>query len=104
MERVCFSFRVAPGAEEEYDRRHRDVWPELRAALRDHGVRNYTLFRRGPTVVAYAECHPDAATAFGGVGATEVNRRWSQWFEGVVLGLTDDAGRLHTLPEVWHLD
>jgi L-rhamnose mutarotase len=104
MERFCFTFRLREGMEEEYGRRHDEIWPELVEALRNADVRNYTLFRRGRDVVAYAECHPDAETAFGKVGATEVNARWSAWFADVIEELTDADGRLFTADEVWHLD
>ncbi len=30
MERVLFYFRIFPGTEAEYDRRHREVWPASR--------------------------------------------------------------------------
>lgn len=103
MERTCFSFELVPGQEEEYDRRHRAVWPELLAALRESGVHNYSIFRRGTTVIAYAECEPDAEAAFGAVGTTEVNARWSAWFGGLIEGIA--AGDWQTpYPEVFHLD
>jgi L-rhamnose mutarotase len=95
---------IIPGREREYDRRHDEIWPELVAELQRAGVRNYTLFRRGVTVVAYAECHPDAATAFGKVGATDVNCRWAQWFTDVLALHTDEQGGLVEATEVWHLD
>lgn len=104
MQRTCFTFQVRPGREEEYERRHREVWPELLQALTGAGVRNYTLFRRGRTVIAYCECHPDTEAAFGAVGATEVNARWSAWFTDVIEELTDADGRLFFADEVWHLD
>jgi L-rhamnose mutarotase len=104
MERFCFTFELRPGAEAEYQRRHDEIWPELVAALKDAGVSNYTLFRRDRQVIAYCECEPDAATAFGNVGATEVNRRWSAWFEDVIERLTDADGELFQAHEVWHLD
>jgi L-rhamnose mutarotase len=104
MERFCFTFRLRPGMEAEYQRRHDEIWPELVEAIRDAGVRNYTLFRRERDVIAYCECHPDAATAFGKVGETEVNRRWSEWFEDTIEALTDERGELFTAREVWHLD
>lgn len=102
MQRTCFTFEIVAGQEEEYDRRHQAVWPELEAALRAAGVRNYTIFRRGRTVIAYAECEPDAATAFGKVGETDVNQRWNDWFAGVLAVLPSEG--LATVPEVWHLD
>ncbi len=104
MERICFTFALHPGMEAEYKRRHDEIWPELVEAIQEAGIRNYTLFRRDTSVIAYAECHPDAATAFGKVGATDVNARWAAWFEDVILRLTDDAGELMRADEVWHLD
>ena len=90
MERFCFTFRLRPGMEDE--------------AIKAAGVSNYTLFRRDSQVIAYCECSPDAATAFGKVGATDVNRRWSEWFEDTIESLTDDDGNLFQAHEVWHLD
>lgn len=104
MQRICFLMEVIPGCEQEYERRHREIWPELVAELSRAGVRNYSLFRRGTTVIAYAECHPDAATAFGAVGATEVNARWADWFTDVLAQHTDESGQLIEAQEVWHVD
>lgn len=104
MQRICFLMDLIPGREDEYQRRHDEIWPELVAELQKAGVRNYTLFRRDTTVIAYAECHPDAATAFGRVGATEVNARWSEWFADVLARLRDENGELIEASEVWHLD
>ncbi len=104
MERMCFTFELRPGMEDEYKRRHDEIWPELVEAIQEAGIRNYSLFRRGTQVVAYAECHPDVATAFGKVGATDVNTRWSEWFEDVIVSLADEEGNLFRCDEVWHLD
>ena len=104
MQRICFLMDIVAGQEAEYERRHAEIWPDLVAALQHAGVRNYTLFRRGPSVIAYAECHPDAATAFGQVGGTDVNRRWAQWFTDVLATHTDPDGNLIEATEVWHLD
>jgi L-rhamnose mutarotase len=104
VKRYCFTFELKPGQEAEYDRRHQAVWPELVDALKAAGISNYSLFRRGTRVIAYCECEPDAETAFRKVGATEVNRRWSQWFEDVIEALVDAEGNLFAAREVWHLD
>jgi L-rhamnose mutarotase len=41
MIRKAFRMAVHSGQEEEYARRHNPIWPELRAALKSHGVYNY---------------------------------------------------------------
>ena len=104
MERICFTFAIKPGTEEEYKRRHDEIWPEMVQALHDSGISNYSLFRRGLEVIAYAECEPDARTAFGRMQTTEVDARWSKWFEDVIAQRFDDQGEPMTVEEVWHLD
>src|SRR5436190_4168640 len=103
MERLCFTFEIRPGTEDEYKRRHDEIWPELVEAIKDAGFANYSLFRRGTKIVAYAECEPDGATAFAKLAPTEVNGRWAKWFEDVIVSLTDENGQLYLLEEVWHL-
>ena len=104
MQRACFIFQLKEGAEEEYKRRHDEIWPELVKAIQDSGLKNYTLFRRGLQVVGYVECHPDIKTAFDKVESTEVNARWDEWFEEVIEEITDSDGNLFWAEEVWHLD
>lgn len=104
MERVCFTFEVYEGQEDEYKRRHDEIWPELVEVIQQAGLKNYSLFRRGTQVVGYVECHPDMATAFGKVGQSEHNARWAEWFTDTIVNLTDGRGNLMVMEEVWHLD
>jgi L-rhamnose mutarotase len=104
MERFCFTFEIRPGTEAEYKRRHDEIWPELVGVIHDAGITNYSLFRRGTSIIAYCECEPDAATAFAKVGAHEANARWSEWFKDIIVSLTGPDGKLVDYPEVWHLD
>lgn len=104
MERLCHVFRVAPGMEEEYVRRHVEIWPEMVEAMKVAGFANYTLFRRGLAVIAVCECHPDVDTCFSRFAELGVGERWQAFMEGMVLGLTDESGALIRYTEDWHLD
>jgi hypothetical protein len=46
MQRVCFILQVKPDRIEEYKERHRRLWPEMQAALRETDWSNYSLFLR----------------------------------------------------------
>jgi L-rhamnose mutarotase len=94
MERVAFYLRIFPGTEAEYDRRHANIWPELVAEIRDSGIHNFSGFRRGTDVWYYAECEPDAKTAFRIHGPKPNNQRWDHYFRDVIAQITDDAGEL----------
>lgn len=104
MERLCFFIELHEGAEDEYERRHDEIWPEMREAVAAAGYTNYTLFRRGLTVVGYAECVPDVATVMANMAKAEVTPRWNQSLEGVISKLTGSDGNLVRAAEVWHLD
>jgi L-rhamnose mutarotase len=104
MERACFVMQLHPGQQDEYERRHDEIWPAMVDALRTAGFSIYTLFRRGDSVYAYVECHPDRATAFAAMAATDVDQRWQEWMSDVIKSITDDEGDLFWADEVWHMD
>jgi L-rhamnose mutarotase len=90
---------------DEYRERHRAVWPEMLAALRDAGWGNYSLFLRGDgLLIGYLETE-DFAAAQAGMEATEVNARWqakmAPFFESLDGARPDEA--MKPLTEVFHL-
>ena len=103
MERLCFFIELEPGAEEEYERRHRELWPEMHDALVAAGYTNYSLFRRGTTVVGYAECVPDTGTVMAKMADAEVTPRWNASFVSIIKSMSDNNGELMRAEELWHL-
>src|ERR1035441_5196669 len=47
MPRYAFKLRIKPEAIEEYEREHQHVWPELLGKLKEVGISDYSIFRRG---------------------------------------------------------
>ena len=104
MDRVGFTMRLLPGAEAEYRRRHAAVWPEMLAALRAAGARDYSIFIHGSELFAYLVV--DDFDAFRtAMAAAEVNDRWQADMASLIDPLTDPATGFHQrLDEVFHLD
>jgi L-rhamnose mutarotase len=105
VERVCFLLRVRADRLDEYRARHREVWPEMLAALRETGWRNYSLFlREDGLLVGYLECD-DFDSALQAMDAREVNARWqadmAPFFE--LPGEERPDTGLERLEEVFHL-
>ena len=44
METIAFRMTLKPGQRDEYERRHREIWPELAQALTHAGIRDYWIF------------------------------------------------------------
>jgi len=101
-ERACFVLQVRPDRLEEYRARHREVWPQMRAALRESGWSNYSLFlREDGLLVGYVEC-ADFEAARRAMDHRDVNTRWQAEMAGFFGGRADHE--LVRLDEVFHLD
>jgi L-rhamnose mutarotase len=106
MQRICFQLQVRPDRVEEYVRRHREVWPDMRAALATAGWHNYSLFMAPSGVVTgYVECE-DFDQARRAMEDTEVNARWqgemAPLFEALEGRRPDET--IAPLEEIFHLD
>lgn len=101
-QRSAFVLRVRPDKIAEYVEAHRNVWPEMLAALRDAGIRNYTIFRNGNEVFGYFESD-DLETAAAYLEAQEVNARWQDAMAELLDGRVPDAGP-PALEEIFRLD
>ena len=94
--------QVRPDRLVEYRERHRAVWPEMLAALRDAGWGNYSLFlREDGLLVGYVETQ-DFEAAQRAMAATDVNDRWQSEMAAFFGERADDG--LVRLEEVFHLD
>lgn len=107
MKRVGFLLKVKADRLEEYKQHHRAVWPEMLAALRDSGWRNYTLFLRDDGLLfGYFETPTSLAEAQAAMARTEVNARWqalmAPFFE-IPPGARPDQ-MLVELEEIFHTD
>lgn len=89
-----YLYELRPGAEEEYDRHHAAVWPEVVATLRAHGYHEYTIHRRGTLVVSVVRrSTPGEQPEI----PAEVQRRVDEWHElmaPLFAAVVDDAGDL----------
>jgi L-rhamnose mutarotase len=109
VNRYCFCLQVKPDRLDEYVERHRDVWPDMQAALRDSGWHNYSLFLRDDgLLIGYVEAE-DLAAAQQAMAATEVNTRWQAEMTEFFTGSSgESSGRppdesFLLLREIFHL-
>jgi L-rhamnose mutarotase len=104
MIRKAFVMSVHPGAEAEYARRHQQIWPELEAVLRAHGVHNYSIFLHEETRQLFAYAEIESEERWAAIAATEVCRRWWQRMADVMPAEADARPVSRGLREVFHLD
>lgn len=101
-QRSAFVLRVKPDRIEEYVEAHANVWPEMLQALRDAGIRNYSIFRDGNQVFGYFEAD-DLASAAAYLDRQEVSTKWQDAMAYLLEERVPDAGP-PALQEIFRLD
>jgi L-rhamnose mutarotase len=101
-QRSAFVLRVRPDKIDEYVEAHRAVWPEMLDALRNAGIRNYTIFRNGNEMFGYFEAD-DLEAAGAHMAEQDVNARWQDAMADLLDERVPDAGP-PPLEEVFRLD
>ncbi len=104
MLRKAFLMTLRPGCEDEYERRHSPVWPEVREVLKAHGVRNYSIFLERGTDRLFAYAEVESEELWRRIAATDACRRWWSHMKELMLTNPDDSPVTRELDEVFHLD
>lgn len=102
---VCKAFvmRVHATAHDEYRRRHDAIWPELAAALRDHGVRAYSIFLDPVRSLLFAYVELESVERWNALATTEVCQRWWVFMRDLMATHADASPVSEDLAEVFHL-
>ena len=103
MIRKAFAMTVRPDAHDEYRRRHDAIWPALVAVLRDHGVRNYTIYLDRGRSQLFACAEIESLERWEAIALTPVCRRWWAFMRDIMETNADDSPRADDLVEVFHL-
>jgi len=102
--RKAFRMSVNPGQEEEYERRHRPIWPELEEVLLAHGVRSYSIFLDPETRDLFAYAEVDSEERWQAIAKTEVCRRWWAHMREIMPSHPDASPVSRELREVFHVE
>jgi L-rhamnose mutarotase len=101
-QRTAFVLSVRPDKIDQYIQAHKEVWPEMLGALREAGIRNYTIFRHGTEMFGYFEAD-DLEAAAKHLARQEVSTRWQDAMAELLDQRVPDGGP-PALEEVFRLD
>jgi L-rhamnose mutarotase len=102
--RKAFRMSVSPGAEEEYERRHRPIWEELERTLIDHGVTSYSIYLDPVTRDLFGYVEIEDVTRWNAIGSTEICRKWWRYMREIMPSNADDSPQSRELREVFHIE
>lgn len=103
MIRKAFVMSVNAGAEDEYERHHNPIWPELAQVLKAHGVSRYSIFLNPQTRQLFAYAEVESEMQWAAIASTPVCRRWWQQMAKLMPHNSDGSPQVTDLKEVFHL-
>lgn len=104
MIRKVFIMTVYPDMHEEYERRHREIWPEMIEELRNHGAKNYSIFLDKETNQLFGYLEIEDEEKWQQMALTEINQKWWKYMEPVMKTNPDSSPVTRELSEVFHMD
>jgi L-rhamnose mutarotase len=104
MPRYAYKLRIKADAIEEYEREHQRVWPELLSKLKEVGISEYSIFRRGQELVLSLRVD-DLDKALDELDRDPVNQRWQLFMSRLFEPVPDkqEGERVAMMKEVFYL-
>ena len=104
MVRKGFKMKLYPGMEAEYEKRHNELWPQMRDMIHEYGGKNYTIFLDRETLVLYGYIEVEDPAKWDESADTAINRKWWDFMADIMETNPDNSPVSVDLHEVFHLD
>ncbi len=104
MIRNAFTMQLKPGFEEEYKKRHDEIWPELSQLLKEAGVSNYSIFLDPETLVLYGYQELSDDNTADDLPKHDIMKKWWAHMKDIMDSNPDNSPVVKPLTEVFHAD
>lgn len=104
MKREAFKMYLKKGCEEEYERRHAAIWPELKSLLSESGVSEYSIFWDRDTNILFAFQKVNGDNGSQDLGDNEVVKKWWDYMADIMEVNPDNSPVTIELKEVFYME
>lgn len=103
MARIATKMQLHKGFEEEYKKRHDQIWPELASLLKRTGIKDYSIFLDEETNVLFAVLDIDDASALDALKSEQIMQKWWQYMRDIMDTNEDNSPVSISLREMFFL-
>lgn len=103
MKKLAFKMYLKKGAADAYEKRHKQIWPELKSLLKSSGIKEYYIYydKESNCVYAFQTCeHSDSQE----LGSEEIVQKWWKYMSDLMETNTDNSPKQLDLIPVFNLD
>jgi L-rhamnose mutarotase len=102
--KIAFKMKLIPGFEEEYEKRHREIWPELVLLLKDSGVVDYSIYLDKESSTLFAIQSLKGIGSSQSLGNNEIVQKWWNYMADIMETNPDDSPVSSPLKNVFNLE
>jgi L-rhamnose mutarotase len=84
-QQIALRMQLRPGCEAEYERRHDEIWPDLKRALLDAGIHDYSIFLDEETLALFAVLRLGEADHLDTLAIEPVVQRWWEYMADLMI-------------------
>lgn len=103
MYRKAFLMKLKKGCEDEYKRRHDEIWEEMKALLKEEGVYDYSIFLHKESSTLFAVQKTTSREGSQDLADNPVVRRWWTYMKDIMETNEDNSPVTIDLDEVFYL-
>lgn len=104
MIRKGFKMKIYEGMADEYEKRHNELWQEMKEMIHEYGGRNYSIFLDRETNVLYGYIEIESEELWAKSANTPINRKWWDFMADIMETNPDNSPVSVDLHPVFHLD
>ncbi len=102
--RKAFKMKLYPGMQDEYRKRHSELWQEMKDMIHEYGGSNYSIFWDPETDVLFGYIEVKDEERYAQSADTEINRKWWDFMAPVMETNPDNSPVCKDLELLFHLD
>ena len=104
IQRIGLKMKLFAGKTEEYKRRHDELWPEMKALLKEIGVADYSIFLDEETNILFASLKIPNPALLNTLPNHPSVKRWWAYMADIMETNADNSPKSSLLREVFYLE
>lgn len=99
-----FKMKLYKGQEAEYEKRHNELWQEMKDMIHEYGGKNYSIFLDRDTLTLFGYIELSDEELWKKSADTKINRKWWDFMADIMETNPDNSPVSVDLDLLFHLD
>ena len=104
MKRLAFKMQLKEGQKQEYEKRHREIWPELTSLLKEAGISEYSIFLDEETHTLFAFQKVSGSSGSQDLSSHPIVQKWWDYMKDLMEVYPDNSPVSVPLEEVFFME